>query len=383
MLRTYEAFFLVSIKLSESSTSHIWYIKGGIFCFFNHTANKKEFLFLKKRIWFNRWFSTAYHLIESIKNNTDGMEFEVFGTHPNKDTVYFQICDYHETEPVLESDAYIDFCIDFCKKHNIDIFVPYHYALEISGAINRFQDVGTKVLVSENNKLMQTISHKGKLYDSLIDTDLKDLLPEYKIVETAEQFKEAYDKLIQNGKKVCMKPADGRGGEGFRVIRDSDSTIDELFGHITHKVSFREVHKILAEVDRFEELMVMEYLPDYEYSIDCLAFNGQLLAAVPRKKVAGRVRGLENNPDLIEIANKVNDIYKIPYVYNIQVKYSNGVPKLLEINPRMSGGLHITCLSGINFPYLAIKLLLTGEADVPTPQFDILATHVEKSVVLV
>ena len=337
---------------------------------------------MKKRIWFNRWFSTAYHLIESIKNNEDGMEFEVFGTHPNKDTVYFRICDYSQTEPMLEGEPYIEFCLDFCKKHNIDVFVPYHYALEISGALKRFNEIGTKVLVSDSHHLMQTISHKGKLYDSLRESELKGLLPQYSVVETAEQFKRAYDNLIQKGKKACMKPADGRGGEGFRVIRDSDNTIDELFGHISHKVSFREVHKILSEVDHFEELMVMEYLPDYEYSIDCLAFNGQLLAAVPRKKVAGRVRGLEDNAELIEIANKINDIYQIPYVYNIQVKYTNGVPKLLEINPRMSGGLHISCLSGINFPYLAVKLLLTGEAEVPNPRFDILATHIEKSVVL-
>jgi len=360
----------------------MWYIKYGIFYFFNHTANKKEFFFLKTKIWFNRWFSTAYHLIESIKNNADSMEFEIYGTHPNKDTVYFQVCDYSQTEPVLDSEEYIEFCIDFCKKHGIDVFIPYHYAVEISGAIERFQEVGTKVLVSENNDLMQIISHKGKLYDSLIDSELKDILPEYSVVETAEQFKEVYDRISQNGKRVCMKPAEGRGGEGFRVLRDSDGTLDELFGHISHKTSFKEVHKTLSEVPTFNELMVMEYLPQYEYSIDCLAYNGELLAAVPRKKVAGRVRELEHNTELIKIAQTVNDLYKIPYIYNVQVKYSNGVPKLLEINPRMSGGLHISCLSGINFPYLAVKLLLTGQADVPKPKFGIVATSIESTVVI-
>lgn len=338
---------------------------------------------MKTRIWFNRWFSTAYHLIESIKNNADGMEFEIYGTHPNKDTVYFQVCDYSQTEPVLESEEYIEFCLDFCKKHRIDLFIPYHYAVEISGAIEKFQEIGTKVLVSENNDLMQTISHKGKLYDSVRESDdLKDLVPDFCIVETADEFKEAYDRISKDGKRVCMKPAEGRGGEGFRVLRDSDGTMEELFGHISHKMSFREVHRILSEVPRFKELMVMEYLPEYEYSIDCLSYNGELLAAVPRKKVAGRVRGLEDNAELIKIAHKVNAIYKIPYIYNIQVKFSNGVPKLLEINPRMSGGLHISCLSGINFPYLAVKLLLTGDAEVPAPKFDILATSIEATVLL-
>ena len=343
---------------------------------------RKEPFVMKKKIWFNRWFSTAYHFIEAIKNNPDGIDFEIYGTHPNRNTVYLHVCDYAEIEPEVNGEEYINFCLEFCKKHGIDVFIPYQHALEISQAILRFQEIGTKVMVCEDFASMEIISHKGKLYESFVDNGLGHLVPEYRVVQNAAQFMEEYKRLRSLGKVVCIKPADGRGGEGFRIIRDAEDTIIDLFGHISHYISFNEAYKILSKQDRFEELMVMEYLSGYEFSIDCLSYDGQLLAAVPRKKEEGRIRQLEDIPELMEIAGKVNDIYQIPYVYNVQIKYNNGLPKLLEINPRMSGGLHISSLSGVNFAYLALKLMLTGDADIVKPNLQVKATHVEKSVLL-
>jgi len=36
----------------------------------------------------------------------------------------------------------------------------------------------------------------------------------------------------------------------------------------------------------------------------------------------------------------------------------------------------------VNFPYLALKLLLAGKVDVATPKFGVYATHIEKEIVL-
>lgn len=83
--------------------------------------------------------------------------------------------------------------------------------------------------------------------------------------------------------------------------------------------------------------MVLEYLEGPEYSIDCLATEEKLIAAIPRLKGSGRVRELVEHFELIQMAHAFHNEYKLPYVFNIQVKYNEGVPKLLEINPRMSG----------------------------------------------
>jgi hypothetical protein len=132
----------------------------------------------------------------------------------------------------------------------------------------------------------------------------------------------------------------------------------------------------------FPELLVSEYLNGAEYSIDCLAYDGRLYAAVPRRKLDGRMRWLEDNPELLEIARRTTEIYRLPYIFNIQVRYRDGVPKLLEINPRMSGGLYISCMSGVNFPYLAVKLLLEGEINPAAPRLNQMIGEVEAAITI-
>jgi biotin carboxylase len=62
--------------------------------------------------------------------------------------------------------------------------------------------------------------------------------------------------------------------------------------------------------------------------------------------------------ELIKFANIISETYKIPYAYNIQVKFKNNEPYLLEINTRMSGGVHYSCMCGFNIPYEAINVIL-------------------------
>ena len=334
---------------------------------------------MKKRIWFNRWFNTAYHLINLIKNNHEGVQFEVFGTHPNAESAMLAVCDYVEVEPRLCGRDYVDYCISFCKKHRIDIFVPKYQILHISEYIKEFNSIGTLVLVSGDTELLKIIDDKPKFYDLCKCYNIVEL-PQYYVVNTADEFMKAYKVLQSEGHRVCIKPVNSEGGFGFRIIDDESDQLVRLFGELSTEITSDEVYRILASKDSFPDLMVLEYLDGFEYSIDCLAYEGTLFAAVPRKKLHGRVRLLEHVPELLEIAQKISKVYKLPYVFNIQVKYKNGVPKLLEINTRMSGGLHISCMSGVNFPYLAIKLLQGQKIDIQNPSFNIMVTQLDKEI---
>ncbi|PLR75012.1 carbamoyl-phosphate synthase large subunit [Bacillus sp. UMB0728] len=339
------------------------------------------------KIWFNRWFTTVSHYITMIKNNPDNRSFTIYGTHPDKDALYLQVCDFKGTEPDISGEEYILFCLDFCARNEIDIFIPRKENVLISRNLPRFEAIGVKVLVCPDPVLMSFMDNKAAIYRSIEEKNSagKQLvnIPDYEVVNTAAGFKEAYHKLRAAGHKVCFKPVIGEGAYGFRVVKDREDSIAELFGQgVGHRISFANACGILSQQESFPDLMVLEYLDGPEYSIDCLADGGKLYTSIPRKKGHGRVRELEENLLLSGIAENLHREYPVPYVFNVQVKYGQGVPKLLEINPRMSGGLHISCLSGINFPYLAIKLLLNEKIDPAPPNFGIRASYLEKEVIL-
>jgi biotin carboxylase len=60
--------------------------------------------------------------------------------------------------------------------------------------------------------------------------------------------------------------------------------------------------------------------------------------------------------------NRILDILNLNAPLNLQFRLHQGKTFLLEINPRMSGGLQLSCLAtGINLPAIALQQLLGKE----------------------
>lgn len=340
------------------------------------------------KIWFNRWFSTVSHYIELIRDNPDQRKFVIYGSSSNPDAIYLQYCDVAFAEPDISGDEYIEFCLDFCKKHKIDIFIPRKENVLISKRLAEFEAIGVKVLVCPDAELMEKLDNKASAYHLLEHTLVGEepifAIPDYYVVNNRKDFQKACRLLKEDGHQACFKPVIGEGAAGFRVIKDEIDSIEQLLNQrVNFRIPYKYACEILSQQATFPDLMVLEYLPGREWSIDCVASEEHLYAVIPRMKGDGRVRELVESSELIQLAEKFHQTFRLPYVFNIQVKYSSkGIPKLLEINPRMSGGMHISCLTGINIPYLAIKILLGEEIEPVTPTFGIRASHIEKELIL-
>lgn len=143
---------------------------------------------------------------------------------------------------------------------------------------------------------------------------------------------------------VVVKPRRGSGSRGV-VIVDSPAALTRL--------------------ERRDDLMIQEYLPGQEYSVDVLAdAGGRVLAAVPRVReridsgvsVAGRT---VHDSELELFARRVAIATGLTYIANVQCKRDrSGRPALLEVNPRVPGTLGLTIASGVDMPRLAINSLL-------------------------
>ena len=142
---------------------------------------------------------------------------------------------------------------------------------------------------------------------------------------------------------VVVKPRSGSGSRGFLVV-GSAAELTALTGQ--------------------PGLLVQEYLPGEEYSIDVLAnAAGRVIASVPRLRarvdsgvsVGGRT---VHDPELESFGRAVAEATGISYVANVQAKRdAAGRPALLEVNPRMPGTLGLTIASGVDMPRLALDSL--------------------------
>ena len=121
----------------------------------------------------------------------------------------------------------------------------------------------------------------------------------------------------------------------------------------------------LAGLDRSPSLIVQEFLPGEEYSVDVLAdAAGHVIASVPRLRArvdsGVSVGGLTvHDPEIEQFGRAVAQATGITFVANVQCKRDHhGSPALLEVNPRMPGTLGLTIASGVDMPRLALAALL-------------------------
>jgi carbamoyl-phosphate synthase large subunit len=108
-------------------------------------------------------------------------------------------------------------------------------------------------------------------------------------------------------------------------------------------------------------ILVQEYLPGEEYSVDVyVRGDGRVIAAVPRERmktdsgIAVTAR-IVDVPEVIESARRVAEAIGVRYVANVQFKRAaDGIFKLLEVNPRFPGTLPLTTAAGVDMPKLLV-----------------------------
>lgn len=312
------------------------------------------------RVWFNHWFSTSYRLIELMKDNKEEPVY-IIGSNQQVDSVIQKVCDEWYEEPALNDEEYIAFCLKFCQEHNVDVFVPRRKMVEISRNKARFEELGVKVMVDDYS-IIKLLNDKAAAYDYF--RDCKGLhIPDYHIAYNVEQFEAAYKALREEYPQVCIKFVQDEGGMSFRKIAENVDRFKRLRIYPGTDIAYDVLVDTLKEVEEFDALMVMPYLPGNEISVDCLNTEKGLIA-VPRNKGAARHEQVEYDPEILQMVETVMEKIRLEYPCNIQFKIKDGVPYLLEVNTRMSGGLQMSCLAAeVNIPNIALNKILGKSID--------------------
>lgn len=321
-------------------------------------------LFRPIRVYFNRCFTTTPKIIQQLLSNPDHQAFKIYISHISQNTYLQEVADYFELEPSVNGKEYVDYCLNFCHQHKIDVFVPRYNVTTLVNYKEDFEHIGVKVIFIGSSETYQLLESKIETYEALRNTDIV-AIPKSFCVENYKDFEKAYQEIIENGSSACMKPISGIGGNGFKRILETMTEVEELYQSTSITIAKERIVRVLQNSQNVKPFMVSEYLEGDEFSIDCLANEGELIVAISRKKLDLYRQTIEYRESLVSMAQKLTQRFKLSNLYNIQVKYHKGNVYLIEINTRMSAGIHKSCLAGVNFLYLAIKLLLGEGVRIP------------------
>ena len=266
-----------------------------------------------------------------------------------------------ETIPFAADPSFTDAVLSLCRKKNIHIVLSLvtRELIPLAQHSKEFELAGAKLPVSPAASL-EIANNKSRLYEFLQWRGIA--VPEFRVAETAEQFKTAVEELGYPAKPVCFKPSVSNGSRGFRIISEQMNELDLLFNHKPTSTYLRydDAVRVLSS-GLFPELLISEYLPGEEYSVDCLAQHGESVLIVPRLRKT-MINGISvegefiKEDNLIDYCRQIIKELQLHGNIGIQVKRAAaGHFLILEINPRMQGTISAGLGAGINLPVLAVK----------------------------
>ncbi len=334
-----------------------------------------------KTIWFNQWFSTAYRIITLLQEEKD-FSFRILGSSSNQCSVVQAVCDEWYTEPTTESATeYIQFCIDFCEKHKVDLFIPRKNLSAINEHSEDFLKIGTRVLSDPDFEKVKKLNNKEHTYQLFAEKGFK-CIPPYYIASNIQEFISSYRTLSQTYNRVCFKACVDEGATTFRII---DPDIDKNINLKTTrglKITFDEAAAAISNTDSLPRLILMPYIEGTEVSCDCLmTCDGPVI--VPRFKYSSRVEEIKFDEEIISICRDFFEQIGYETPCNLQFRFLEDRPCLLEVNTRMSGGIQYSCAAtGLNLPLIAVNRLFGKDMPWKLEKKNTLVAYVEEPVLL-
>lgn len=260
----------------------------------------------------------------SLKYST---HFSVVGASSVSDHGKFVYDNYIEGVPYVGEDNFIEEINKIAKKYSIDYIFPAHDSVVLRLAEAKEAGELNCEVVTSNLETCRISRSKQKTYNHLKSS-----------IECPEVYS---PDSVPNNTQVFMKPDVGQGSKGVYLANTK-----------------KEVEQYRA---KDSSLLVLEYLPGKEYTIDCFTdMKGELLysAARTRSRVSNGIstRSLSVEDERFKkIAEQINRKLIFRGVWFFQVKErSNKDLVLLEVSPRVAGTMGVSRVKGVNLVLLSL-----------------------------
>jgi len=207
------------------------------------------------------------------------------------------------------------------------------------------------IVANDKSYLLKKCCHLGIPY------------PEFYLVDNFYDLTKAAELLGYPNRPTLVKPPNSNGSRGIRII-DENRNYNQLFYNekpTSLFVKLKHLYDLIGE--KFNPLLVMEFLPGEEITID--VFRDQnVFVSIPRKREEVKsgisfINSAYKSDELIEYSKILSDKLDLKYCFGYQFKINcNGIPKIIECNPRVQGTMIYSTFMGFNMIYASVKSAL-------------------------
>jgi len=270
--------------------------------------------------------------------------------------------------PKATDPNFVDTVLNLCVENGIDLIIPLvtRELFEFSKAKEVFDQKGIRIIISDPEDLF-IANNKCALYHHLCKENI--VLPAFFIVETVDELLSAAKNLGYPNSPIVIKPCIGNGSRGIRVLDEGFDQFDSLFNHKPNSL-FTTLEKVVDAIGKHQppKLLISEYLPSDELTIDTIVDRGEVKDLLIRKRIsissgistAGSFIAEPSVTDYIERIVKTLPGLLGPIGFQVK-KSIRGDYLLLECNPRLQGTSVSALGLGVNLPLRSISYALGEE----------------------
>lgn len=307
-------------------------------------------------------------------------EYRLLGIDAREHVPAERLLDQYYQVPLGSSRFFVSSLLRIVEQESVDIILPCsdEEALAIARILPELQTRRTRAILSPLSCL-EILSDKLKTYRCLKDAGVR--VPRFTVVKDADDLSRGLEEYGYPGRSVILKSCRGRGGRGLTVLCGNDNPPAWLGrGHRE-----KRVEKILDTQSEFGALIdtqsiVMPCLraPAYDADVLSLGNTNYLLIVRERTNPAGipfEGNRIINNPAVKDYCIDVAKVLGLASLHDIDLMTdSEGLPVILEVNPRPSGSIAATLLAGFPLIDWAVQRAMGAEAAVFEPAFEIAVT---------
>ena len=311
----------------------------------------------------NDGFASVHSALKAFYGET----ITIIGCDIRADAYGLYLADKGYLVPQRENRDFLERVMEILRQENCSVIYPLSTFDQEYFAARRdfFAQHNIRVVVSDLDSV-ESANDKLKLYELCRRTGIP--VADYRPLQDTASLGSALQELRYPDLPVVFKLSRGTAARGLAVIRRGTSIFESIHrSNGPPQMSAEELSQTLAHM-AWSGGILCEYLPGNEYSVDVLSWKGDSLISVVRERHAA-VGGLAlhaevvDDPMIRELAETVVRELKLSYTSNIQVRRnSQGIPCLMEVNPRIPGTIGLTVQAGVNMPALALELALGNRA---------------------
>lgn len=276
----------------------------------------------------------------------------------------FKIADHATISPLIYSNNYIEFLLNYCTKNNIKILLSLFDIDVLILAKNRdkFENIGVTLVVS-NYDFIKICNDKWLTYNFLISCGLN----------TPKTYlsKEDFYQAVKHGEinyPVIIKPRWGMGSLSIYEVCNNDE-LNILYQKILNGINSSYLKYETAQ-DPNNCILIQEKIDGQEYGLDIINdLESNYINTIVKKKYAMRsgetdCAEIMKNQDMIDIGKKISSLSK--HIANLDVDLfldKKGKIYVLEMNSRFGGGYPFSHIAGVNLPRAIVEWVNGNKVD--------------------